>query len=761
LFEKEKKEVKKKSTMASTPASAALYHSHDDWEEPDRGNKSPVLYVHQHRRNLSPQNRQTCGVLHEKALIRTWFNTVASVTVCVDQKNQHRASKCSCLMEAATYADGEGIASIVDYLYEFALLELEEQRIILKEWIKYSESAQMMLKRADRRRVYLLPGSAFLICKDALCKLLGMGHTAWTTITKIARENLPPSHGLKGQVGNRRDLQLEDTVSTFLSKLNELAIPRATMVIRQLVRGTVQTELRDDDDDIRELPSHFTRKGMFNQLLNELGWQYHYDAKGRITERVALPDIEQKRTPSWFMFFRYWKKKYPKLVVATAREDICNQCFVYANQHKYFTARKDDAADEDEEQPLDDQGPPEDDDDEDDEDGVQKMLDGETLVRKAARHVEMAQLQRYMYQRKKKEAKDTMNEPPSNRVLTYVADYAQNMYLPNFASEQPGATYYYSPLSAFCFGIVDGDVDTLTAWVYTEEDAKKGGNNVASLMMHHLHHKGIIQQAATEPFKEINFVMDNCCGQKQNRHVLRLLHIMVKRGITKLARCIFLVKGHTKNDCDRLFNTMKKEYRKTNCYTKEALIKAINHDKVEALMVPPETFRNWDALQNKYMSLPTGKVTSNHVFTVDINRNNGNSMAFQECDDSVVTEKTMIKRAYFDNDSTFWNEQQATLIPTVGLQDIKWIEMHDKWGRYIPMEEKTKWRYYNEKPPPEVYARVKKQSKGSKQQRQSRTRTDHDERKKPPKADQDASKKPPKKAKTKSPTEDPTRTGAL
>jgi hypothetical protein len=60
-----------------------------------------------------------------------------------------------------------------------------------------------MLKRADRRRVFILPGSTFLICKDAMCKLLGMGHDKWSTCTKIAREDLPPSHGLKGQAGNR------------------------------------------------------------------------------------------------------------------------------------------------------------------------------------------------------------------------------------------------------------------------------------------------------------------------------------------------------------------------------------------------------------------------------------------------------------------------------------------------------------------------------------------------------------------------------
>jgi hypothetical protein len=325
------------------------------------------------------------------------------------------------------------------------------------------------------------------------------------------------------------------------------------------------------------------------------------------------------------------------------------------------------------------------------------------------------------------------------------------MYLPNFASEQPGATYYYSPLSAFCFGVVDGSVDSLTAWIYTEEDAKKGGNNVASLMMRQLQHKGIVAEATTtEPFKEINFVMDNCCGQNKNRQVLRLLHIMVKRRITNLARAIFLVKGHTKNDCDRLFNTMKKDYRKTNCFTKEDLIASINHDKVEAITVSPETFVDWDGLQNKHMALSTGKVTSNHVFTVDINRDNGNSMAFQECDGSDVEEKLMIKKAYRDKDSTFWNELQPTSIPPISLQDITWIEMHDKWGRFIPPDKKKQWRYYNEKPPPEVYQRVKKHSKASKKTRQDRTRTVQD------------NKKPPaKKAKTKPPPEAAGTTGVI
>ena len=93
------------------------------------------------------------------------------------------------------------------------------------------------------------------------------------------------------------------------------------------------------------------------------------------------------------------------------------------------------------------------------------MEQGEALIVTVARHVEMAQQQRLLYQQKKKEAMDNVSLHPSQRVLCYVADYAQNMYTPNFASEQPGATYYYSPMICYVFGIVDAATDQLLAWM--------------------------------------------------------------------------------------------------------------------------------------------------------------------------------------------------------------------------------------------------------------------------------------------------------
>ena len=54
------------------------------------------------------------------------------------------------------------------------------------------------------------------------------------------------------------------------------------------------------------------------------------------------------------------------------------------------------------------------------------------------------------------------------------------MGLPNFAEEQPGETYYMSPLNIFTFGVVDcGTVPShLMAYVFLEGDSKKGGNSM-------------------------------------------------------------------------------------------------------------------------------------------------------------------------------------------------------------------------------------------------------------------------------------------
>ena len=129
------------------------------------------------------------------------------------------------------------------------------------------------------------------------------------------------------------------------------------------------------------------------------------------------------------------------------------------------------------------------------------MLRQEQELLSVARHVEMAQLQRILFNNKKDIAFLDKDKPKEDRVFTLVADYAQNMYLPNFASSQPGATYYYSPLNAYCFGVVDGNTrpSKLYGHVYFEDIGKKGGDNVTSMLWKQLKILGLIPEDNTKP----------------------------------------------------------------------------------------------------------------------------------------------------------------------------------------------------------------------------------------------------------------------
>ena len=74
--------------------------------------------------------------------------------------------------------------------------------------------------------------------------------------------------------------------------------------------------------------------------------------------------------------------------------------------------------------------------------------------------------------------------PHNQRTYLFYFDYAQNVQCPQFGSEQPGETYYYSPLTINVFGVVDGNTATehLVAYCYHEGQGGKGGDNVVSML---------------------------------------------------------------------------------------------------------------------------------------------------------------------------------------------------------------------------------------------------------------------------------------
>ena len=137
------------------------------------------------------------------------------------------------------------------------------------------------------------------------------------------------------------------------------------------------------------------------------------------------------------------------------------------------------------------------------------------------------------------------------------------MEIPVFQDQQPGATYYYSPLSIYNLGMVDqahnnGDgefKDHLFCHVYHEGVGLKGANNVCLLIVKTLRLMDIMKQ--DDMGRDLNIIFDNCSGQNKNNTALKLLVWLTEMKFFKKGNLIFLVVGHTKYLSGGLFNAFK------------------------------------------------------------------------------------------------------------------------------------------------------------------------------------------------------------
>ena len=86
------------------------------------------------------------------------------------------------------------------------------------------------------------------------------------------------------------------------------------------------------------------------------------------------------------------------------------------------------------------------------------------------------------------------------RVL--MIDMGQNLNVLNFEGEQPGDTYYMSPLMVLLFGVVqnateDGGPDTMNAYTWQEFEGDRGQNNITSCLLQDLKNRGLLSRQTT------------------------------------------------------------------------------------------------------------------------------------------------------------------------------------------------------------------------------------------------------------------------
>ena len=208
---------------------------------------------------------------------------------CKDLHKPKRDTNCTCMSELRNVIDKEEKKAIVEYLMNFAKMEATQQRTILAEWMKYAgERPSKEGKESELSRNYLLPGTFHRICKNAVARMVGRGKDAWMRIQNHLGAGSSLKHGLAGRKGNKACQVYEERLELFFDELLLLGEPRATRLVAELAetenpeeQATMTLERRDADPDVIDLPSNLTKRGCYGRFLQENGWKYSTDSKGR------------------------------------------------------------------------------------------------------------------------------------------------------------------------------------------------------------------------------------------------------------------------------------------------------------------------------------------------------------------------------------------------------------------------------------------------------------------------------------------------
>lgn len=132
-------------------------------------------------------------------------------------------------------------------------------------------------------------------------------------------------------------------------------------------------------------------------------------------------------------------------------------------------------------------------------------------------------------------------------------DYMQNLQLPFIPVQD---LFYLTQLTVSVFCIHDMKTDKSYYYVYSENTAAKGPNEVCSFLMN------FIENYLSENITEVRLFSDNCPGQNKNHCLVRFCMALVENGRFKKVEQFFPIRGHSFLPCDRDFGIIKRSLRK-------------------------------------------------------------------------------------------------------------------------------------------------------------------------------------------------------
>lgn len=516
------------------------------------------------------------------------------------------------------------------------------------------------------------------VCISAWSNLHNIGFRRQVAMRRCADSMKIPVHKNTGNKNREKSMQeAKDSARNKLTWAAEnLACPFATKIIRDIA-GHVshRNTANENEQEPIFLPPNTTRRGMWLEWVRGRGWDPVQTCKHRRiykkkeewtlspgfyrTEEDAVnaePTIISHRDGTtttiqptvakniikYSTFFSLWAKEFPHLKVRERGEDTCTDCFKIKYRFRHLLNKRkcleqkladtDSAAattvrmEENLEALLTRDCPETESTTVNDtnndigttpEDLENLISEINAEIKIAEEHVKMHTIQRSEADMWIQEARadEEANKPLPDRTVTLTMDMSQNGQIPSLAGDQCGDFYYLSPMTQFIFGVCNNATRFMTTYIWGEGTAARGADNIVSCLYWYLVQNGI---AGGTPVKRLVIIADNCPGQNKNFCVLHFCAWLVEAGWAREVVLHFLIKGHTKNECDSKFNSLKAGTRGINIFTEEGLDAAYtkdNKDSIDLKRVSGDKWKGWTAgLQTIYRKPTDQETLANHIF---------------------------------------------------------------------------------------------------------------------------------------------------
>ena len=241
---------------------------------------------------------------------------------CICIRDQSHSVHCNCMNQLRDMISSEKKQEVAMSLFEFACMTPKHQGIIVKEWMKYamnSSTAKMGKHKSNvSARVYILPGTngGFMICRNALARLIGYSYPTWNDSIRDIQENNTVHH-------DRNWLQTKHNehnvlMHSFFNGLDEV-IPCIES----------EQQKNDNDNNTTFLANH-SRISLYSKMLEANGWKFVINDDQKYVHMEPLEGTnKQTEVPSWRNFNLFWDTHYPFLVVhndATNDQPYANSC---------------------------------------------------------------------------------------------------------------------------------------------------------------------------------------------------------------------------------------------------------------------------------------------------------------------------------------------------------------------------------------------------------------------------------------------------